>query len=181
MMKWRAGAALGAAIALLSACAAPSGSGYDPATQARIRVYHGASAYLIIDDGCGRKESIHAAAGGFSYLTPNKTLGMPRPSSMPSYSFHEYAVPEGKTVTVSMLWQMQDASGIWRRCGPQQLSFTPRAGQDYETFMRIESWGCQGLELRRLVPQTDGRIDFDRVQLNGVAASRGACSARSVD
>jgi hypothetical protein len=164
--------ALGALPVLLGACASPAPERFDPASQARLRVYHGASAHLIIHHGCGKTESIHAAAGGFSYLARNKTLGMPRPPSMPSFSFHEYALPAGKPVTVSMFWQMQDASGVWRRCGPSELIFTPKVGQDYETFMLVDSWSstCKHVEVRRLVRAADGRIEFDDVPL--VASTR---------
>lgn len=166
-------AILAASVALLGACTTPAGNGYDPATQARIRVYHGSAAYLVIDDGCGRRESIHAAAGGFSYFVPNKTLGMPRPADMPSFSFHEYALPAGRLVTVSMYWQMQDASGIWRRCGPQQVSFRPYAGYDYEAFMPVEAGVCQALNLRKLVRDSQGRLVSEPASLS--VASRERC------
>lgn len=159
--------ALGALPVLLGACASPAPERVDLASQARLRVYHGSSAHLIIHHGCGKTETIYAAAGGFSYLARNKTLGMPRPPSMPSFSFHEYALPAGTPVTVSMLWQLQDASGVWRRCGPSALTFTPEAGQDYETFMLVDSWSstCHDVEVRRLVREADGRIEFDDVTL----------------
>lgn len=173
--------ALGALPMLLGACASPAPERVDLASQARLRVYHGSSAHLIIHHGYGKTETIYAAAGGFSYLTRNKTLGMPRPPSMPSFSFHEYALPADKPVTVCMFWQMQDASGVWRRCGPSASTFAPKAGHDYETFMLVDSWSstCHEVEVRRLVREADGRIAFDDVPLM-VFRERAECAKQLV-
>ena len=170
MNRAGAGAGLCGLLMLLGACTSPAPERFNPATQARIRVYHGASAELTIHHGCGQTQTIHAAAGDLSFLTPNKTLGMPRPASMFSHSFHEYALPAGKPVTVRMVYQWQASAGLpnsptrWLRCGPLQSTFIPQPGQDYETFLRGPAWfstTCQGLEIRRLVTHADGRVDVD--------------------
>lgn len=141
---------------------------FSPERLARIRVFHGTSAYLYLGDVCDGNShpAIHAAAGGFSYLVRNKTIGMPSTEDMPSFSYHEYAIPTGQPVTVKMYWQAQNASGTWERCGPIHVMFTPEPGQDYDTFMKFESGVCQGVEVRKFVAKPDGRITTEPALLN---------------
>lgn len=128
---------------------------------ARIRVFHGVGTYIYFGDVCDGNTYpvIHAAAGGFSYLVPNKKIGMPQTDDMPSFSFHEYAIPAEQLATIKMFWQAQNASKQWQSCGPIYMTFIPKAGQDYDTFMRFEGGVCQGIELREFVaaPNTNSK------------------------
>src|SRR5690606_3476782 len=76
----------------LQGCAVSSDvmSQFDPSTQARIRIFHGTSAYIYLGDVCDNDshQVIHAANGGFSYLVPNKRIGMPVTDDMP-FSYNE--------------------------------------------------------------------------------------------
>ncbi|MGN6701768.1 MAG: hypothetical protein ACTHKB_02245 [Burkholderiaceae bacterium] len=150
LLVWTAGCA--------STASDPVASVYDPARQARIRIFHGTSAYLYLGNICsGPVEGvIHAANGGFSYLVPNRTIGMPKADIMPSFSYNEYAIPAEKQTTVRMYWSAQNASGVRESCGPVNIVFTPEAGRDYQAWMRFKRGVCQGMELRQLVPQPDG-------------------------
>lgn len=154
-------------VGLLAGCGSTPSSApdYDPATQARIRVFHVGSVYLILGDICQDQspEWVHASAGGFSYLVPNRTLGMPRTDDMPTFSFHEFAIPAGKTVTIRHFWQVQTASGGWLSCGPTHLSFRPEAGVDYDTFMRFNQGACVGGALRQFRPTDDGKTTVQRL------------------
>lgn len=156
---------------LLSACAHTEEMvpPFDPAEQARIRVFHGLSAYLYLGNICDGNihPVIHAAAGGFSFLTPNRTIGMP-PSGDTPRSYHEYVVPAGQPVTVKMFWQAQNAAGAWTSCGPIHMMFTPEAGQDYETFMSFRGGACQGVEVRQFTRGTDGLLTTVSAELNGL-------------
>lgn len=146
---------------LLSGCATtePTTMVPDSEPHARIRVFHGTSADLYLGDICDGNSHpvIHAAAGGFSYLVRNKTIGMPATDDMP-FSYHEYAIPAGQPVTVKMYWQVQNANGTWQHCGPSHVIFTPEAGHDYDTFMKFSGGVCQGVEVRKFVVGNDGKI-----------------------
>lgn len=154
---------------LFAACASPdpASPAYSPERQARIRVFHGTAAYLYLGDICDGNSHpvIHAAAGGFSYLVRNKAIGMPATDDMPR-SYHEYVIPAGELVTVEMYWQAQNASGTWERCGPIHMMFTPEAGHDYDTFMKFRGGVCQGVEVRKFVPDRGGKITTMPVPLN---------------
>lgn len=145
----------------------------DSEPQARIRIFHGPSVYLYLGDVCDGNEHpvIHAAAGGFSFLASNKTLAMPRTDDMP-FSYHEYAIPSGKPLTVRMYWQAQNAGGTWERCGPIYTMFTPEAGQDYDTFMKFRGGVCQGVEVRKLMVGAEGKISTMPAPLNGLPFQR---------
>ena len=156
-------------IGALSGCAntEPTPLTFGSEQQARIRVFHGTSAYLYLGDVCDGKSHpvIHAAAGGFSYLVRNKTIGMPATDDMP-FSYHEYAIPAGEPVTVRMYWQAQNASGTWEHCGPIHMMFTPEAGHDYDTFMKFRGGVCQGVEVRKFMVGADGKISTTPAPLN---------------
>lgn len=146
---------------LLSACATSEQvpSPYGPEREARIRVFHGPSVYIYLGNVCDGSGPpvIHAAAGGFSFAVRNRRIGMPVADDTP-WSFHEYAIPAGKPISVRLHWQAQNASGRWESCGPIHLMFTPEAGQDYETFMKFRGGACQGAEIRKLVKGADGIV-----------------------
>lgn len=147
-------------VAVLQGCATSSGvqEAFDPAIQARIRVFHGTAAYLYLGDVRDNHahQVIHAANGGFSYLVPNKRIGMPATDDMP-FSYNEYIVPANKSLTVKMYWQAQNASRTWEHCGPLYTTFTPQSGQDYDTFMKFDHGVCQGVKVRQLVSDGKGK------------------------
>ncbi|RBA24167.1 hypothetical protein EV677_2243 [Herminiimonas fonticola] len=155
----------------LAGCATSSSvqTEFDPATQARIRVFHGTAAYLYLGDVCDGNTHpvIHAAAGGFSYFERNKKIGVPATDDMP-FSYHEYAIPANEPLTVKMYWQAQNASGTWERCGPLYTTFTPNAGQNYDTFMQFHRGVCQGVKVRKLVMHADDKATTIAAPLNGL-------------
>lgn len=158
------------AISALIGCATKSEPAVNTPHQARIRVFHGTGAYIYFGDVCDGKSHpvIHAAAGGFSYFVPNKRIGMPQTDDMPSFSYHEYAIPAEQPVTVKMYWQMQKANGIWDSCGPIYTTFTPEINQDYDVFMKFVSGMCQGVELRKFTVATDGKISTNPAPTNSL-------------
>lgn len=132
---------------------------FNPAEHSRIRVFHGPSVYLYLGDVCDGNEhpGIHAAAGGYSFLVPNKAIGMPQTDDMPR-SFHEYVIPANQPLTVRMYWQLLKADGMWEACGPIHITFTPQAGHDYDTFLNFYNGVCQGIELREFIPMPGNKI-----------------------
>lgn len=146
----------------LSGCATRPGPTITSAHQARIRVFHGVGSYIYFGDVCDGKSHpvIHAAAGGFSYFVPNKKIGMPQTKDMPSFSYHEYAIPAEQPVTIKMYWQAQKANKQWDSCGPNYVTFTPKSGQDYDTFMKFSGGMCEGVDVREFAsaPDKTGRV-----------------------
>lgn len=153
---------------ILSSCAIHHEPTITSEHQARIRVFHGTGAYIYFGDVCDGKAHpvIHAAAGGFSYFVPNKTIGMSHTENMPSFSYHEYAIPAEQPVTVKMYWQAQKANGVWDSCGPIYTTFTPEVDQDYDVFMTFGGGMCQGVELRKFIVATDGKISTNPAPIN---------------
>jgi len=155
---------------LLLGCASSPEPLPQSAYQARIRVFHGVGSYIYFGDVCDGKSHpvIHAAAGGFSYFVPNKRIGMPQTDDMPSFSYHEYAIPAEQPVTVKMYWQTQKANGVWDSCGPIYTTFTPEANQDYDVFMKFVGGMCQSVELRKFTVATDGKISTNPAPTNSL-------------
>lgn len=158
-------------VTILQGCTTSSSvqTTFDPTRQARIRVFHGTAAYLYLGNICDGNTHpvIHAAAGGFSYFERNKKIGMPATDDMP-FSYHEYAIPANEPLTVKMYWQSQNANGIWEHCGPLYTTFTPDAGQDYDTFMPFYRGVCQGVKVRKFVPNESGRATTVAARLSGL-------------
>ena len=162
----RAGARLGhwlkllGMVGLLAACASTPDPEPRTAHQARLRVYHGPSVWVYFGDRCDGKDPpvIRAGEGGFSFLVPNKRIGMPQTEDRPSFSFHEYAIPAAQPVTIRTYWQAQLAGGAWERCGPLWTTFEPEPNQDYEVSLKFVSGMCQGVELRKLRVSAEARV-----------------------
>ncbi|ABR91904.1 Uncharacterized conserved protein [Janthinobacterium sp. Marseille] len=156
---------------VLQGCTTSSGiqTAFDSATQARIRVFHGTAVYLYLGDVCdGNPQTvIHAGAGGFSYLKPNKKIGMPATDDMP-FSYHEYAIPANKPLTIMMHWQAQKANGVWESCGPIYTNFTPKAGQDYDTSMSFHRGVCQGVKVREIISDGNNKVTTAVAPINGL-------------
>lgn len=145
-------------------------STYDPSTEARIRVFHGPSAYLYQGNICepGEHPAIHAASGGFSYLTVNRVIGIPKTDDMHSSSYNEYVLPAGKMHTIKMVAQWQQNQYAWKQCAFNVL-FTPEAGRDYETYLDLRAGGaCNGLVLEEIRIDSTGRTIREPAPLNAL-------------
>ena len=124
---------------------------------AKIRVMHGTAAYLYPGSTCygaANQEMIHAAVGGFSMLVPNKKIGMPVTEDIP-WTYHEYAIPGGKPLTVKMYWSTQ-SNGLMQSCGPVGATFTPEIGKNYDTAMIFSKGRCW-IQLRELIEESPGK------------------------
>lgn len=102
---------------------------FDPLRHARLRVFRNANTHLYLGDVCeGPVTAInHGSSGLFSFLEPNRTIGMPITVTMPYRSYHEYVIPAGEPFTVKTYWQTQNSNGMWSHCGPFHMVFTPEA------------------------------------------------------
>jgi hypothetical protein len=161
--------------AVLSGCTAvsESESTWNPSSEARIRVFHGTSAYLHLGDVCDgtKRPVIHAAAGGFSYFAPNRKIGIPKTSDMP-FSYSEYVIPANQPLTIEMYWQAQNASRIWEHCGPIYIRFSPRPGRDYDASMHFENGICRGITLRKLMSDGKGKTTPELAPESGLPFHR---------
>lgn len=135
-------------VAALSSCATQQAP-YVPAEpdSARIRVFHGPGTYIYIDSQCtdDPKKEIFATAGGFSFIVPNKRIGMPATEDM-HFSFHEYAIPAGRVVSVVMYGSKSSLVA----CHRQVREFIPAAGHDYDATLILEGHACH-VRVRELV------------------------------
>jgi hypothetical protein len=148
---------------------------FDPSQHARIRVFHGTKVDIYFGDVCrgGASGVIHASEGGYSYLSRGRRVGMPRTEPMLSSFYHEYVIPARGLVTIRIYWRVQFPNNTWQSCGPIYTLFTPDPGQDYETYMKFDtgffkSGVCQGVEVRKFVPDTDGKIKTVPAPLNAI-------------
>ncbi len=146
---------------------------FDPNQHARIRVFHGTKVDIYFGDVCHGSASgvIHASEGGYSYLSRSRRVGMPRTEPMLSPFFHEYVIPAGELVTIRTYWRTQFPNNTWQSCGPIFMLFTPEPGRDYETYMKFDtgffkSGACQGVEVRKFVPDVGGKIKTVPAPLN---------------
>jgi len=191
---------------ILSACAPSSHlkADYDPAVEARIRVYFPSirnETHLYPGKSCyakGDKDMIYADSGGRDFTNvpfgswiplKGRAIGMPKKAKMLSI-YYEYIVPANKPLTiVSGLNRSMYSSGsdkvytsvtppsvsvdkrgiptssggsVSRSCGPLAITFIPQPGQDYETFLELETffgplypgkWDTSPKEHRRCVIQ----------------------------
>ncbi len=155
---------------LLSGCAtteqAPPTLTFNPDQHARIRVFHGGMDGLYLGDICdgGSHPVIRVATGLLSFLR-SETIGMPTTDAMPPFFYHEYVIPAGQPMTVKIYWQAQTASGTWQHCGPEHVTFTPEAGHDYDTFMKLSGGTCQ-VKVRKFMVSGDGKITTTPAPLN---------------
>jgi hypothetical protein len=134
-----------------------------PDGHARIRVFHGPAVFLFPGKSCfdlRDKHRIRAARGGYSFLSRNRTLGMPKTADM-TWSFNEYSVTAGEPLTVMMYWGVQSsmeystplgmqANVHGESCGPVAYTFVPESGGDYDTRMLFQGGYCRA-GLRKLL------------------------------
>jgi hypothetical protein len=155
------------AVACIAGCAsAPTKVPYDTSKEARIRVIHGVGVFLNPESTCYGENvpgRIHAAAGGFSMLAPNKKIGMPVADDTPR-SYHEYVTPAGRPLTVEMMYAISNMGGWSNTCGPIGATFTPAPGKDYETWMHIGGGRCK-IEVRELEEIAPGKVKGTSVDL----------------
>lgn len=148
---------------------------FDASKHARIRVFLGTKVDIYFGDVCrgGASGVIHASEGGYSYLARSRRVGMPRTEPMLSSFYHEYVIPAARPVTIRIYWQVQFPNNTWQSCGPIYTLFTPEPGQDYETYMKFDtgffkSGACQGVEVRKFVPDGGGKIKTVPAPLNAI-------------
>lgn len=143
--SWLAGILLAVA---LSSCATQQVA-YVPTSpdSARIRVFHGPDTDIYFDSQCTGDPDKHiwATAGGFAFIVPNKRIGMPVTEDM-HFSFHEYAIPAGRVVSVVMY----GSNSSLVACRRQVREFIPAAGHDYDATLILEGRACQ-VRVRELV------------------------------
>lgn len=134
--------------AVLSSCATQQAP-YVPAApdSARIRVFHGPDTHIYFDSQCTDDPDKHiwATAGGFAFIVPNKRIGMPATEDM-HFSFHEYAIPAGRVVSVVMYGSKSSLVA----CRRQEREFIPEAGHDYDATLILENRACY-VRVRELV------------------------------
>ncbi|MEN8513235.1 hypothetical protein [Burkholderia sp. RS02] len=147
---------------LLAGCASQNthSAAYDPATDARIRVYFGASTRFFFNTACEPKKGVLGfGGGGMAVAKPrtlhlaNTTIGMPVPVDAYRY-YDEYVIKANEPLTISVEYggdSLPDFNGFVFRSRFQHIArtFVPLAGKDYEAFASNASNSLQ-LNVRRL-------------------------------
>ncbi|MDR6503514.1 hypothetical protein J2785_006707 [Burkholderia ambifaria] len=147
---------------LLAGCASQNthSAAYDPATDARIRVYFGASTHFFFNTTCEPKKGVLGfGGGGMAVAKPrtlhlaNTTIGMPVPEDAYRY-YDEYVIKANEPLTISVEYggdSLPDFNGFIFRSPFQHIArtFVPQAGKDYEAFASNASNSLQ-LNVRRL-------------------------------
>ncbi|KUY83336.1 hypothetical protein [Burkholderia sp. RF4-BP95] len=150
---------------LFAGCASHSAQSvaYDPANDARIRVYFGTDTHFYFNTSCEpKKHAFDFASRGTAVAKPrllnlaNTTIGMPVPEDAYRY-YDEYVVKANEPLTITL-----DTGGTSQTGGvvfstPREHAagtFVPQAGKDYEAFA-IHPSGYLRLEIRRLIVEDD--------------------------
>ncbi|MFC0400139.1 hypothetical protein [Paraburkholderia rhizosphaerae] len=132
-----------ASVGILSGCASSSrqtAAIYHPETEARVRVYWGATTEFFFNTNCIPKRNakrITVSQPGLSSLT-NKTVGMPVPPDAYRY-FHEYIVPAEQPLTVRARIVSVTEMGNWeyvKKFQQEASTFVPQHGHDYEIVVK---------------------------------------------
>jgi hypothetical protein len=132
-----------ASVGILSGCASPgsqTAAPYHPETEARVRVYWGATVEFFFNTSCVPKHDPHrltVSRPGLSSLT-NKTVGMPVPADASPY-FHEYIVPADQPLTVRavVVAEVMLNGKRYRETFPREAStLVPQHGHDYEIIVQ---------------------------------------------
>ena len=146
-------------------CASHNAQGvaYDPANDARIRVYFGTDTHFYFNTSCEpKKHALSFANRGMWVAKPrmlnlaNTTIGMPVPEDAYRY-YDEYVIKANEPLTITL-----DTGGTSQTGGvvfstPREHaagSFVPQAGKDYEAFA-VHSSGYLRLNVRRLIVTGD--------------------------
>lgn len=156
------------ACGVLAGCAstgAHRSGAYDPATEARIRVYLGAYSHFYFNTTCEPNDSwllkgppgMDVAVPGFTRaLAGNTTIGMPLPDDAYKY-YDEYVVNANQPLTMTFQIGGQriidmgavGTTTISQRVDHVARSFVPQPGLDYEVFPYEAKWGLE-TKLRQL-------------------------------
>lgn len=167
---------------VLAGCAgsgAKRGGVYDPATQARIRVYLGAYSHFYFNTTCEPADNwfakgapgIDVAVPGFTRaFAGNETIGMPVPADAYKY-YDEYVIKAGQPLTITFRvggdrvvdLGMAGKTTISQRVQHIARSFVPLPGNDYEVFPYDAAWGLEA-KLRQLHVE-GSRVSTTDVQL----------------
>ncbi|MPV67672.1 hypothetical protein [Burkholderia sp. BE17] len=144
---------------------------YDPASDARIRVYFGTDTHFYFNTECEpKKHAFSFANRGMWVARPrmlnlaNTTIGMPVPEDAYRY-YDEYVIKANEPLTITL-----DTGGTSQTGGvvfstPREHAagtFVPQAGKDYEAFA-VRRSGYFRLNVRRLI------VDGERVRTEPVA------------
>ncbi|WP_081085038.1 hypothetical protein [Burkholderia territorii] len=147
---------------------------YDPANDARIRVYFGVTTKFFFDSSCETKvRPLHFGYSGTWVSKPrllnlaNTTIGMPVPEDAYRY-YDEYVIKAGHPLTVSI----HRLTGIYANIPEHDAgTFTPEAGKDYEVFASSAT-GLFRLNVRTVILE-DNRVRTEPVDARHAEPCRG--------
>jgi len=129
------------------------------ALTAKIRVFHGVGVTIYPGKTCYGQSAggVSVASGGFSFLAPNKKVGMPVTEDTP-WSYHEYVISANEPLTLSMYLYSSTpgAVSVTQTCGPVGATLTPEAGKYYDTNMLLQSGRCS-VQVRELTETSPGK------------------------
>ncbi|WP_080424627.1 hypothetical protein [Burkholderia ubonensis] len=145
---------------------------YDPANDARIRVYFGTDTHFYFNTACEpKKHAFSFANRGMWVAKPrmlnlaNTTIGMPVPADAYRY-YDEYVIKANEPLTITL-----DTGGTSQNGGvvfstPREHvagTFVPAAGRDYEAFA-VRPSGRLRLNVRRLIVE-DNRVQTESMDV----------------
>jgi len=123
--------------ALLAACAHQKTQPdvqFDPATDARVRVYFGVATKFFFNTTCYPKHGGKAVTKPRVFNLANTTIGMPVPADAERY-YDEYVVKGGQPLTTSFsVGGRQEVGAVVLSTAydSRAWTFVPQAGADYE-------------------------------------------------
>lgn len=178
-LKWLFPALI--AVSTMGCSTLPLQTDYNPATDARIRVFSMPNhTWLYPGKTCATGEDadrIPAHTGGTKFVvpfvTPNRTVGIPKTANMSEERYNEFIVPAGTPLTIESAWYTTGQLGAekhprWatsRICRSRMQTFIPVAGQDYDTTLIVGKYSVERQEMdceiqvRRLVPVAGGHVE----------------------
>ncbi|MCZ8255637.1 MAG: hypothetical protein O9327_08245 [Polaromonas sp.] len=137
---------------------------YNPATQARLRVRSG---YVTPQSMCYGSAPVAANVWALAKASQvlntgvvgtSTSIGMPRPAGKNGSVWEEQVQPADVELTIRANIDYEvpaNASGFGGervRCDPGGVSFTPKAGRDYETQLKMDGGKCW-IQVRELNAQ----------------------------
>jgi len=162
---------------LLMGCAlrgTSANSTYDPATDARIRVYFGVSTHFYFNTECEPKHGSIGHGGGSTEVAKprvlhlaNTTIGMPLPQDAYKY-YDEYVIKANQPLTITLDsggWSQNNGFVVTETRRHAAGTFAPQAGVDYEAFAQDEH-GYLRLAVRRLRVE-DQSVQVEMLNIKG--------------
>ncbi|ORC51231.1 hypothetical protein B2G74_00170 [Burkholderia sp. A27] len=154
---------------------------YDPATDARIRVYFGVSTHFYFNIACEPKRGSlgYGGGGGMAVAKPrklhlgNNVIGMPVPDDAYRY-YDEYVVKANQplTITADVGGRRDDGILVWVTANQHAARmFVPQPGRDYEMYPGNPQ-GRLELNVRQL-NVTDGQIRTQPVRVDSAPLCAG--------